>query len=174
MSAKNTKHNLQSRARRGFTIVEIITVLFVVSVGLIGVLSLIIKNIQSQTFNKQNLIAYQLAQEGIELTREVRDTNWKLGLDFNDSLTDGYYSLDYNNLTPTPVSEGNPPPLYLNGGYYSHTPSAPNATSTGFKRSIRIETLDPPTAMRVTCTVAWAIRDIPYAYNLETILYDWR
>ena len=171
MSAKNTKHNLQSRARHGFTIVEIITVLFVVSVGLIGVLSLIIKNIQSQTFNKQNLIAYQLAQEGIELTREVRDTNWKIGNSYNDGLADGYYSLDYQSLVPTSISADNPPPLYLNGGYYSHIP---NATSTGFKRSIRIETLDPPTAMRVTCTVAWAIRDIPYAYNLETILYDWR
>jgi len=156
-------------SRRGFTIVEIITVLFIVSVGLVGVLSLIIKNIQSQNYNKNSLIAYQLAQEGIELVREVRDTNWKLLQSFNYNLADGTYYLDYLDIVP--VASAAPEPLYLSGtGYYSHDPSG---TASGFNRLVTIETIDA-SSIRVTSSVSWQIRNQDFNYDLETILYDWK
>jgi Tfp pilus assembly protein PilV len=160
-----------SKQRAGFTIVEIITVLFIVSVGLIGVLSLIIKNIQSQTYNKYNLIAYQLAQEGVELIREVRDTNWLNGRDFNYSLANGSYYLDYANQAP--VNATSPEPLFITPeGYYIHG-GVGSGVDSGFRRLITVENVSNH-SIKVVSSASWAIKNRSYSYDLETILYDWR
>ena len=85
---------MKNQQLKGFTLIEIITVLFVVSLGLIGVLSLIIQNIQSQSINRRSIIAYQLAQEGIELVRKTRDSNWANGDIWNKNLVSGSYYMD--------------------------------------------------------------------------------
>ena len=59
-----------------FTLLEVIVVLAIVSLSLLGTLSLIIQNIQVQGLNRKSLVAYQLAQEGLELIRNTRDANW--------------------------------------------------------------------------------------------------
>lgn len=169
--AKAYKHN-RIAVRRGFTIVEVATVLFIVAIGLIGILSLIVKNVQSQGYNKQNLVAYQLAQEGIELIREVRDTNWNNGEDFRTGIaSDGSYYMDY--LDTAPLTASGPQALYLDSdGFYSHDSAG---TDSGFRRLITITT-DSPDSFLVSVTVDWPNRENGerFSYVLETILYDWR
>lgn len=158
--------------KKAFSLVEIITILFIVSVGLLGVLSLIIQNIQSQSYNKNNLIAYQLAQEGVELIRFVRDTNWRQGDPFNTGLATGQFYMDYQDTEPQPYS-GNANDILLRqdaAGYYVHGGSA---TSTGFSRLI---TLSRPNAhnVDVRVNVTWQERGGNASYDLETLLYDWK
>lgn len=159
--------------KKGFTLVEVITVLFVMSMGLIGVLGLILQNIQSQSYNKGNLIAYQLAQEGIELVRKVRDNNWRNSLPYDTSLTAGEYYMDYRDNLPTIYSSGHPEELILSqdaNNFYIH---GAGATTTPFSRLIKIEPLTDH-SMRVTADVTWGDHNRNYSYNLETILYNWR
>jgi type II secretory pathway pseudopilin PulG len=157
----------------GFTIVEVLTVLFIVSLGLVGILSLIVQNIQSQSYNKSNLIAYQLAQEGVELIRQVRDSNWREGLSYNDKLAAGQYYMDYADTAPHAHSPGSPAELLLkqdSASFYVHNPALPMATL--FSRLITLQTIDDH-SFQVNATISWQERNRNYTYDLETILYDW-
>jgi len=157
----------------GFSLVEIITVLFIVSLGLVGILGLIVQNIQSQNYNKSNLIAYQLAQEGIELIRKVRDSNWREGLAYNDKLAPGEYYMDYEDASPDSYISSLPGQLALRqnaANFYVHDTAA--ATSTPFSRLITIQTIDDHSS-RINSRISWAEHNRDYTYDLETILYDW-
>ena len=168
--------NRYNRYRAGFSLVEIVTVLFIVSLGLVGILSLIVQNIQSQSYNKDNLIAYQLAQEGIELIRKVRDSNWRgAKLPFNIILSPGQYRMDYNDLTPTHYSPGHPEQLILvqdANGFYSHDLAA-TVNTNGFSRLITIENGDDD-SVKVTVRISWGTNNRNYTYDLATILYNWK
>jgi len=166
--------------KNGFSLVEIITVLFVVSLGLVGILSLIIQNIQSQSYNKDNLIAYQLAQEGVELTRKIRDSNWRGDrLPLSSILHSGSYYMDYNDSALNVYDSNNPDAAILRqdaNGFYTHDLSA-STPSSGFSRLITITVYSPSTVniwVNVKVTVSWSANNRNYHYDLETSLYNWR
>src|SRR5680860_1316951 len=148
---KYNKHN-----KSGFTLIEILAVLFVISLGLIGVLSLIVQNIQSQNINKRTIAAYQLAQEGLELIRKTRDTNWKNGDDWNKNLAAGSYYMDYLDTIPTLIGNDSDSILYKNNdGFYIN---GGVSDSEPFTRSIEIIPLSAG-SMRVYSHVTWYDRD---------------
>ena len=162
------------RDKRGFTLIEVITVLLIISLGMVGVLSLISQNIRSQSLNKNTLIAYQLAQEGVELIRQVRDTNWREGVDWQTDLNAGTYYMDYQDRTPhlaLSASYGNLG-SDSDGMYYSTPGSA--AAGSGFSRLIRIteDATDPK--ILITVSIYWSDRGRNFSYDLEAELYDWK
>ena len=55
---------------------EVIVALLVISMGAATAASLIITSIQANLFNKDALIATNLAQSGLEYMRNLRDSNW--------------------------------------------------------------------------------------------------
>lgn len=162
------------RQLSAFTLVEIIVVLFIVSVGLVGVLALIVQNIQSQGYNKSMLVGYQIAQEGIELVRKTRDSNWKTSQPFNTGLADGVYYMDYLDSVPTPA--GADPEVFVlkqdvNGFYHNDLLSLDSPS--GFTRQLTLTNIGA-NSLRVVATIGWTERQRNYTYDLETILYDWR
>jgi len=156
-----------------FSLIEIMIVLFIISLGMTGILSLIGQNIQSQSYNKNNLIAYQLAQEGVELIRRVRDSNWLRGYDHNQDLTSGSYFMDFNDDLPTPLDDDQAAvELFQNTeGFYQHDSGL--TTSNGFSRLIKIEKSDTD-QINVIVEVKWRERSHDRSYILETDLYNWR
>ena len=169
--------------------IEVITILFIISLGMIGVLSLIVQNIASQSLNKNTLIAYQLAQEGVELVRKVRDTNWNQipPSAWDTNLASGHYYMDYTDAVPIlavagcancPMSSpsfaiaeefGN---LYQDAdGMYLDNPGSV-LPGTSFYRIITISGQAP--AISVVANIFWKDRTRIYEYSLETMLYDWR
>ncbi len=164
--------------KKAFSLIEIVIVLFVISMGLIGILSLIVQNIQSQDYNKNNLIATQLSQEGVELVRRLRDNNFKQGNDFNFGLANASgevfnYCLDYNDIELTLSSEACLLRLDDNN-FYAHETTGP---SSGFYRLIKIELADEELAekvvLKVISEVFWQSRGGTSSYATETWLYDW-
>ncbi len=155
-----------------FTLVEIVAVLFIVAVGLIGVVSLVIQNIRSQSINKNGVIAYQLAQEGIELVRKTRDTNWKNGTpNWRENLDTGSYYMDYLDTTPNTLTDITEARLFYNAsGFYDHDAGG---EATIFSREISLIDLGAPEKIGVTVTISWGDRNQQYDYVLDTILYDW-
>jgi len=157
--------------RKAFSLIEVITVLFVISLGLVGVLSLIIQNVQSQSFNKSNIIAYQLAQEGLELVRKTRDTNWKEGVDWDIGLTPGNYYMSYNDALPI-STDSDPAILYVDSNnFYTHEPVGNTASTFSRLITINANTAD---SMQVVSTITWHEREKTFNYILDTMLYDWK
>ncbi|MCK4918810.1 MAG: hypothetical protein KAS01_00290 [Candidatus Pacebacteria bacterium] len=68
------KNNLNND---GFSLIEIIFSIGIITIGLVSILSLFGHNIKSGISNRDKLIAIYLAEEQIEVIRQLRDTNWK-------------------------------------------------------------------------------------------------
>lgn len=165
-----SKFSFSCQEKSGFTLVEIIVILFIVSVGLIGVLSLVIQNIQSQVINKNDIIANQLAQEGVELIRKTRDSNWLNSNPWDTNLADGTYYMSYTDTIPSILVSDSDADLYqADSGYYSHNSSG---TVTSFNRKLRITSIDAD-SMQVEAIVTWTSRQQAHEYILQAYLYDW-
>lgn len=82
------------RSRRGFSLVEIMVVVSVVLVGFVSVLFLLQQTIVLRGWNENYLIAAELAQEGIELTRTARNRNWLSG----SNPFDAYINITVSNV----------------------------------------------------------------------------
>lgn len=67
---------LKFGTKKGESLVEVIMAVFVVSMGSAVATSLIVSALQSNEFTRDNLIALNLAVEGMEAIRGVRDANW--------------------------------------------------------------------------------------------------
>ncbi|MDO8667516.1 MAG: hypothetical protein Q7K35_00250 [bacterium] len=81
---------------RGISIVEVIVATMIITMGMIGVSSLVIQNIQVQYINKNVLIASGLAQEGLELVRNTRDLNWLTPSNgWDQDISASSYVIDY-------------------------------------------------------------------------------
>lgn len=183
---KYKKNYKNKRLEQGFSLMEIIVVIFIISFGMIGVLSLVIQNIQVGSINKNMLIASHLAQEGIELVRNKRDNNWMSstsdwelgdGLDPNtDMVQDGDYAIDYTGLGILDVDNINDAEarLYIDpDGFYRHYSVPGTATSTEFYRMITVDTDTSNASTTVRSLIQWKARGNTYQYVAETVLYDW-
>jgi type II secretory pathway pseudopilin PulG len=170
--------------QRGISILEVVVSIVIIAIGMIGVLSLVIQNVQGQYINRNILIASGLAQEGLELVRNVRDLNWlnqENGWDWNENIIgDGTYTIDYirqkqpNQLQPTindtPDTIANAR-LYINANnLYTHISSG--NTPTNFYRLITV--VNNTDYLDVKCTIRWAQGSQYRDYVAETYLYDWR
>lgn len=169
---QKVKHN------NGFSILEITISIFIISMAFIALLSLTGQNIQAQNTNKNSLIASQLAQEGLELVRNARDTNWKNHLSYYENIYDdagdNTFSIDYNgttNFSPDSINDNNAK-IYINAsGYYDHIDSG---SATPFRRLVTTATTDKDEYLEVECKVKWNERGKDNEYTAKTLLYAWR
>lgn len=169
------KKNLKLKA--GFSLMEILVVLFIVSTALLGILSLIIQNIKVQNINRNNLIASSLSQEGIELIRQIRDDNWQNGFAYDYGLADNYYRVDYRTNELYPVSTPEETSLYLKDGFYVHKNNTDGTLeATTFSRRIGIVKLQAEIGqpLQIRSIVSWMDHNRPAHYELQTLLYNWR
>lgn len=169
----------RQKNRPGFSLVEVITVLLVISIGMMGILNLIVQSIKSQHLNEYTLTAYQLAQEGVELIRARRDNNWRSSLVWNDSLADGAYYMDYT--LSAPVSTNGYPNQFGAGrlltnddGLYYSSPVS-SLPEGQYSRIISLANLNDGDGERikVRVNVYWYDRGQLNSYSLETDLYNW-
>jgi len=161
--------------KKAFTLIEIIVVLFIISLALLGIISLIVQSIRAQDYNKKVVIANQLSQEGIELIRQVRDNNWKNSVPFYTNLSDtiglrNTYYMDYNDSLPNLLINSDDSVLQINAnGFFVHSNLYDDSI---FSRDIQVELVDT-THLRVISTVYWTSLGISQDYATETLLYDW-
>ena len=163
--------------KEGFSLVEILAVLFVIAMALLGIVSLINQNIQVQNINKNNLIASSLAQEGIELVRNNRDANWLNNRSFDTDLSDGPYQADYRTGVVVPTADISQTKIYLKDGFYVHdNGSDAGLTPTIFSRQLVVKRLKDYDGqpLQVRSIISWTDHGKPYRYELQTLLFDWR
>ncbi|MDP2090089.1 MAG: prepilin-type N-terminal cleavage/methylation domain-containing protein [Candidatus Gracilibacteria bacterium] len=63
--------------KKGFSIIEILVGIFIFSMGIAGVYAIISSTLRINDLNKNYIIAVNLANEQIELVRNIRDSNYK-------------------------------------------------------------------------------------------------
>ena len=182
---------------KGFSILEASVVMGVVSIGLLGVFSLVLQNIQVQKVNKNMLVASMLAQEGLELVRNIRDDNWIASPqvawdsniagwnnnDFTVDYTMVMAEVDDTNAAGDIVEEAGAKLYLVNGGnFYTHDADGGANEATAFSRLITAIAVDASWPADGVCDyykvkshVQWkgnkgALKD----YIAETHLYNWR
>ena len=158
---------------------ETIVALFVLTIGVGGVAAFVNRTLGSVQDPVARIEALYLAQEGIEIVRNIRDTNfakvvavepvpdgWLTGL----AGCGGGCEADYKSEALV-AGVGNF--LYRNsGGFYDYDDI--NGEETKFQRTIVV---DPdganPIRADVHVTVTWEYRGIPNEVSAFTHIYDW-
>lgn len=81
----------------GMSLMEVIVALAVIVTGVISGLTLTVYNLNASVASETKLIASNLAREGIEVIRQIRDSNWLSGSGWNQGIVDeGSYRLTIN------------------------------------------------------------------------------
>jgi len=155
------------RPQKGFGLLETVVAIFIITVGLIGGLSLAISSTTAARNVRERFIAYSLAQEGLELVRNYRDSVWLTEQDgFAPGQTmenNGEYALDYTGLIEERGAAGDYD-LHYENGLYRHDAGA----LTKYSRSITLQTQG--NSKVVISQVSWANHEL----SLELHLYNWR
>lgn len=178
---------------KGFTLIELIIAIFILSVAVIGVYNAFSLMVVLTSDISDRLVAAYLVQEGMEVVRNVRDNNWMQAgenpdYSWLDNLTfcENGCQADYTTGSPSPNAtlmaawQGEETGgAYLNidpGGFYSYHAGQ----ATKFRRKITISVINEYAA-RVNVKVYFDEK--PSLLNLtgtansieaEEILYDWR
>jgi prepilin-type N-terminal cleavage/methylation domain-containing protein len=160
---------INRKKNRGFSIIEMVIVVFVITMGLLGLSSVVIQNIAAQNLDKNTLVASGLAQEGIELVRQKRDNNWLLSQDWNDGLGEGAYIANYRNGLSGGGAGVDARLYYDIDGFYYTTPGVPSV----FSRTITIKN-NVDGSINVQSKVEWQEKNITKNYIAETNLYGWQ
>jgi prepilin-type N-terminal cleavage/methylation domain-containing protein len=160
---------------KGFTFLEVIVAIFIISIGVVGVVKFMPSIISENSINYSRLTAAYLAQEGIEIARNIRDSNllqgqsWDYGL--NTAACNGGCEADYINASqpdPNLLSFGTGRYLYIGGsGFYGYF----GATATKYKRKITF--ISNGNDATVTVNVLWSERGKSYGFPVQERLYNW-
>jgi len=175
----------------GQTLLEVMIALFVLTVGILGILSLLSQSIfLSKTVSNQTTATF-LASEGIELAKNLIDHNVYQGIAFTTNEWNtgigggGNFELDYttcNNL-PNPATLCPTPPNY-SGTFLSFDPAANvyvyayddlsgGLVATPFQRLIRV-TPNGGNEITVQSIVTWNVgQPSQTSLDVEDHFYNW-
>jgi GxxExxY protein len=161
---------------KGFTLIELVIAIFILTFAVIGVYNAFSTIVVVTYGASDRFTAAYLAQEGLEIIRNIRDNNWIKINNWATGLTgctEGCEA-DYNTTgtTTSPLTpygtEGNN--LKIDGnGFYNYT----NGTPTKFKRKI---TIIPQgiNVLKVSVSVTWETKGQQFSFDeAEEYLYDW-
>ncbi len=166
-------------ALSGFTLIEVTvaTALLMMTFG--GLMTLMIVGRESSVSVKNNLIASNLAREGVVLVRAKRDKNYVVSDPAFTAISDldGTYmfTIDYQNTITEVTSGGVKDTAVLNllNNYYSYSED-PGATPTVFKRLITTTYHDEtPPYLTVESSVFWKQDNKQHTETVVDELTDW-
>ena len=136
--------------RQGFTLLEAIISIFIVTMGVGAVFALVNQTIGGTQIISSKLTATYLAQEGIESIREIRDSNFL-------KIHKGVGGVNWDTGI---VSSGLTDIVFMDG------------TANNFKRKITI-TPDGINILNVSVEVSWQERGGPHKVIVQENLYKW-
>jgi hypothetical protein len=144
-------------------------VIFAVGLIMISLISILVLQryiVFASRLAADRLVATNLAQEGFEVVRGIRDNNWKESRAWNYGLENaGEYLVQYDSNSLTPFSQT---PLLL-GTYYSYD----QGTSTKFYRRIVLSPVSSD-SLDLFSEVTWYSLGRTYFEIVEGRLYNWR
>lgn len=151
---------------RGFSLIESLLSIFVMSVGLMTIVAVIGGSLRSSYDTQDTIIAAELAQEGVELVRNVRDNDFVAGNDgFSDFDNKKHCRIDWRATLDCQANQGGNSRYTLQyvGGAYGHGGSG----ETRFARYLYIDHSGSGADQRavVKSFVSWGTFDISRINN---------
>jgi len=171
------------KTNKGFNLLEIIISVGIITVGILAITNLFFVLSKAAIINKNKIIAIYLAEENIEIVRQIRDTNWLSGAanwdqninagdgvavvwDTSD-ITKGYRIVNKNSNTEEVYED-------INGaGYFQNLPPGLLPLSwapTNFKRWLTI-TKPNASTMEIVSHVYFNGEEVGYS---TAIFKDWK
>lgn len=164
----------QNKQKNGFTLLEVMGAMFVVSIGIIGIFSLTTQTISLIDISADRLTAAYLVQEGIETMRNMRDANILKGDNWDKDISaDSSYELDSQSQrfpdNTCNLASGN----YLKYNSTSKLFNCSTGDASRFKRLVTITKASTST-MNVVVRVEWFSKNKTHQITGQGNLYDWQ
>lgn len=173
MSLKNNFFAKSNKIRsRGFTLVEVLVALTIAVIGIGGAYALINQSLAFINSASMRLSAVYLAKEGVEIVRNIRDSNYlnayKNGTgNWNSGLT-GCTNGCGADYTMASLSAANKNKfLKFNGSFFNYS----SGSDTSYKRVITVNTQTD--VLRVNVKVLWSERGAQKSVEIDENLYNW-
>jgi len=172
--------NLKKK-QKAFTLVEVLIAISILVVGILSGFILIAKVLYNTAVIQDRLTASFLAQEGIELVRQVRDSNFlKImngeSVEWKDRLADGSYTIESkveSGQSVTLVSKDpGKSPNFLYDEDDTRIYNYATGEETTFNREIIITTINDH-AIRVQSIMKWTTKRIDFTLTVEDHLFNW-
>lgn len=151
---------------------EVLVSVFLISVGLLGVLTLINYTLVSASVSSSRLVAANLAQEAIEIVRNFRDSNYGENAwdDWYAGIVAGDYLVQYDDVALRPFFDTQ---LLYNPSTGLFGYDAGSGTPNEFKRKITLEKVSE-VELKVTAQVTWVEKGGMRTLTVEDHLWNWR
>ena len=171
--------NLKKK-QKAFTLVEVLIAVSILTIGILSGFILITKVLYNTAVIQDRLTASFLTQEGIELVRQVRDSNFLQimngeSVEWKDGLADGSYTIESKagseqpiTLTSVDTGEGSNFRYNDDTKIYNYTTGEP----TTFNREIKITTINDD-EIRVESIMEWTTKRIDFTLTVEDHLFNW-
>jgi prepilin-type N-terminal cleavage/methylation domain-containing protein len=158
--------------QKGFTLVEVLVAIAVLAVGLVPAFQMATSAIAISGTVRNSLTASFLAQEGLEVVRAMRDTNWFTSLPFDDTLLAKCQTgcmVQYNSTTDKIIAS--------TGSFLKQDPTSGlfqynTGNDTLFKRTVTI-TEPNPYELKVVSAVDWTDKGKSNSISVEYHLFNW-
>jgi prepilin-type N-terminal cleavage/methylation domain-containing protein len=160
--------NFSKKNSAGFTLIEALVSLLIFSIALTAIFSLLTNNLKDAVLVEHNFIASGLVQEGVEVVRNIRDSDWYTGNPFGTAIPDGSYRVQWNSQALLPFAD-----LFLKKDSGNGFVSYDTGSDTIFKRTITISTVSSVEKM-VLVSVTWDERGRPRSVSAEEHLFNWK
>jgi len=158
--------------QKGQLMVECLVALSILTVGFLAMVTLLTHSLASNYDVLNRLIAANLAEEGIEVVKNIIDTNVAARatdptITWNAGITNGTSSVVYDSN-----SLGSDDNSYLKldtNGFYNYS----SGNNTIFKRKIEIFNLNI-NEVKVKSTVTWTAKNRSNSISVEDHFFNWR
>ena len=176
--------------QRGFTLLETMIAIAVLLIGVVGPISIIGDALSKIYFARDQAIAVNLAQEGIEAIRQARDTNILKGNAWETGFTPSQCGVSFTKACVIDFSSAGVGAniqscggactateslVYTNsdGLYHQYQSSVPGtAVATIFHRTVKAQTIST-TEDKVTSTITWTTGNIPGSVSVSESIFRW-
>jgi type II secretory pathway pseudopilin PulG len=180
------------KTQKGFTLIETIVAIFILTMTIGALLTLAAGGFYSVRYARNQIIAESLIQESLEYVRNDRDTNIAQGMPWTDWVkkmdvcfgkggcrVDVY--TDTNKILPC-YDECKNISFYTKDGFYGYDdaiypPSLAQGDpyGTSFVRTVTMEySTQDPNQIIVTSTMKWLNGTSPRTTNQSIVLADWQ
>lgn len=175
----------------GFTLIEALVAIAILLVSIVGPMSIAQSGIQNSIFAKDQITAFYIAQEGVEIIRSIRDENalngrpWLTGIPIDtgsgaDCASAQGCGIDIENLNFIDCVVPNGPVCNIfydeNGltpgsqrGIYGHDSSD---AQTVYHRSIHITSVPGGSEVTIDATVTWQSRGATRDITVQSRMFD--
>ncbi len=171
---KNIDRFTNVHIRSGFTLVETLVAISILLIAVVGPMSAISKSLMQMTIARDQMIAINLAQEGIEAVRQKRDSNvleviaGVPGASWMSGLNQPRYKVDLGAVIFCGASCS---PLMIDAGTGLYG-QALGAVSTPFSREISI-TGGGTIERKITSTVGWTRGGVLRKVVVSEAIFNW-